>query len=88
LKSEVGMRKSEKGSGNLEVGIRTRRRPIGRDYAAAKDAEVGNGNEKLFESRTLGMTNVDCRTMNGGGRFAPAFIFYRGFRNSDLKVKI
>jgi hypothetical protein len=24
-----------------ECGIRTRRRPIGRDYAAAKDAEVG-----------------------------------------------
>jgi hypothetical protein len=25
----------------FEVGRRTRRRPIGRDYAAAKDAEVG-----------------------------------------------
>jgi hypothetical protein len=25
----------------LEVGIRTRRRPIRQDYAAAKDAEVG-----------------------------------------------
>jgi hypothetical protein len=25
----------------LEVGSGTRRRPIGRDYAAAKDAEVG-----------------------------------------------
>jgi hypothetical protein len=25
----------------LEVGIRTRRRPIGQDYAAARDAEVG-----------------------------------------------
>jgi hypothetical protein len=24
-----------------EVGSRTRRRPIGQDYAAAKDAEVG-----------------------------------------------
>jgi hypothetical protein len=40
--TEVGMRKWECGSGNLEVGSRTRRRPIGRDYAAAKDAEVGN----------------------------------------------
>jgi hypothetical protein len=42
------MRKSEKierraeGRGQmLAVGGRTRRRPIGRDYAAAKDAEVG-----------------------------------------------
>ncbi len=25
----------------FEFGSRTRRRPIGRDYAAAKDAEVG-----------------------------------------------
>ena len=25
----------------FEFGIRTRRRPIGRDYAAAKDAECG-----------------------------------------------
>ena len=25
-----------------EVGMRTRRRPIGRDYAAAKDAEGGH----------------------------------------------
>ena len=34
------------------MGSRTRRRPIGRDYAAAKDAEgrieeVGNGNEEV-----------------------------------------
>ncbi len=29
-------------SARMEVGIRTRRRPMGRDYAAAKDAEVGN----------------------------------------------
>jgi hypothetical protein len=29
------------GSENLEVGSRTRRRPIGRDYAAATDAKVG-----------------------------------------------
>ena len=26
---------------SLEIGIRTRRRPMGLDYAAAKDAEVG-----------------------------------------------
>ena len=26
---------------SFELGRRTRRRPIGRDYAAAKDAEVG-----------------------------------------------
>jgi NADPH-dependent glutamate synthase beta subunit-like oxidoreductase len=29
------------GNGAVEFGIRTRRRPIGRDYAAAKDAECG-----------------------------------------------
>jgi hypothetical protein len=43
-KSEVGMngsRKWECGSGKWECGSWTRRRPIGRDYAAAKDAEVG-----------------------------------------------
>jgi hypothetical protein len=45
---EVGMRKWENGSGNLEVrsrksevGNETRRRPIGLDYAAAKDVEMG-----------------------------------------------
>ena len=38
--SEVGMRKSEEGQ-MIEVGSGTRRRPIGQDYAAAKDAEVG-----------------------------------------------
>jgi hypothetical protein len=32
---------SEFGIWNLEFGSRTRRRPIGRDYAAAKDAEGG-----------------------------------------------
>ena len=31
----------ELGSGNAEVGSGTRRRPIGRDYAAAEDAEFG-----------------------------------------------
>ena len=34
---ECGMRNAEL----FEFGSRTRRRPIGRDYAAAKDAEVG-----------------------------------------------
>jgi len=29
------------GIGSQEFGSRTRRRPIGRDYAAAKDAEDG-----------------------------------------------
>jgi hypothetical protein len=40
-RSEVRGQKTEFGSGNLEVGSRTRRRPIGRDYAAAEDAEGG-----------------------------------------------
>ena len=51
LKSEVGMRKSEKemrksenGMWNLDVASRTRRRPVGQDYAAAEDVEVGKGN--------------------------------------------
>ena len=44
MNAEVGMRKSEKGQ-KIEFGSRTRRRPIGRDYAAAKDAEVGMGNK-------------------------------------------
>jgi hypothetical protein len=34
-------KKQEWVMGSLEVGRRTRRRPIGRDYAAAKDAEGG-----------------------------------------------
>ena len=32
---------TEDGGQILELGSRTRRRPIGQDYAAAKDAEVG-----------------------------------------------
>jgi hypothetical protein len=39
--SEVGMGKWEVGMGNSECGSGTRRRPIRRDYAAAKDAEGG-----------------------------------------------
>jgi len=35
------------GNGILECGMRTRRRPIGRDYAVAKDAECGSGNLEL-----------------------------------------
>ena len=31
---------------NFEGEMRTRRRPIGRDYAAAKDAEVGKNEER------------------------------------------
>jgi len=34
-----------------EVGSGTRRRPIGRDYAAAKDAEVGRGNFSIVDFR-------------------------------------
>ncbi len=41
--------KWEGGTGNLEVGSRTRRRPMGRDYAAAKDAGVGRGKSELFD---------------------------------------
>jgi hypothetical protein len=36
--------------GEREVGMRTRRRPIGRDYAAAKDAE----NKKRHSARHSG----------------------------------
>jgi hypothetical protein len=40
---ECGMRNKKRrdGWGGVEGGIGTRRRPIGRDYAAAKDAEGG-----------------------------------------------
>ena len=39
--SEWGIRNAEVGMGKAEVGRRTRRRPIERDYAVAKDAECG-----------------------------------------------
>jgi len=39
--TEVRGQKSEDRRQITEFGSRTRRRPIGRDYAAAKDAEVG-----------------------------------------------
>jgi two-component system sensor histidine kinase/response regulator len=47
------IRKWEFGSGNLEFGSGTRRRPIGRDYAAAKDVEVGK------EKSEVGMRNSE-----------------------------
>ncbi len=51
MKWEIGIRKWEFGSWKdkteeNEVGSRTRRRPMGRDYAAAKDAEVGKIGQK------------------------------------------
>jgi hypothetical protein len=39
---EFGIGNAECGKKGLECGIGTRRRPIGRDYAAAKDVEGGN----------------------------------------------
>ena len=39
-RKKVGSWEGEK-VGEMEVGSRTRRRPIGQDYAAAKDAEGG-----------------------------------------------
>ena len=43
LNAEVGMRNGKEWErwNRKEWGSRTRRRPIGRDYAAAKDAEGG-----------------------------------------------
>ena len=38
---ECGIGNAECGKKYMEFGIGTRRRPIGRDYAAAKDAEGG-----------------------------------------------
>jgi hypothetical protein len=39
-------------SENIELGSWTRRRPMGRDYAAAKNAEVGKKeNEKILNSK-------------------------------------
>jgi len=37
--------KMKRSEGLAEFGSRTRRRPIGQDYAAAKDAEVGKRTE-------------------------------------------
>jgi hypothetical protein len=39
----------------VEGGIGTRRRPIGRDYAAAKDAECGMWNEEKNKILECGM---------------------------------
>jgi hypothetical protein len=40
-RAEGGCQRIEVGRQRIEVGRRTRRRLIGRDYAAAKDGEVG-----------------------------------------------
>jgi hypothetical protein len=45
LKS-VGHRAENGEVGKVEGGSGTRRRPIGRDYAAAKDAEFGSGTRR------------------------------------------
>jgi hypothetical protein len=49
----------EVGSGNLEVGSGTRRRQIGLDYAAAKDAEVG------IRKSEVGMRNSELGSGKG-----------------------
>ena len=41
-------------SGVVEIGSGTRRRPIKRDYAAAKDAEVGKKKVRRSEGRKVG----------------------------------
>ncbi len=65
--AECGMRNEEKVKGNVEVGMRTRRRPIGRDYAAAKDAECGKGNAEVREvgsrNAEVGMRKSEMREM-------------------------
>jgi hypothetical protein len=48
-KTENGGQRTEDRGQMLEVGSRTRRRPIGRDYAAAKDAEVGSWNYSIAD---------------------------------------
>ena len=40
------VRKDDRRQRKDEFGMRTRRRPIGRDYAAAKDAEVGKSTQR------------------------------------------
>jgi hypothetical protein len=57
-KKECGLRPvgairayAPEGSGKMEFGRGTRRRPIERDYAAAKDAERGSGNRKTDNLR-------------------------------------
>jgi hypothetical protein len=56
-KEKIGIRIAECGmkGQRLELGSRTRRRPIGRDYAAAKDAECGMKGQRL----ELGSRNAE-----------------------------
>jgi hypothetical protein len=48
-KTEDRRQRTEDRRQRTEVGSRTRRRPIGRDYAAAKDGEVGKKIEVGFQ---------------------------------------
>jgi NADPH-dependent glutamate synthase beta subunit-like oxidoreductase len=57
------------GNGAVEFGIRTRRRPIGRDYAAAKDAECGLrpvGAIGAYAPEGSGKSEVGSRSAEGG----------------------
>jgi NADPH-dependent glutamate synthase beta subunit-like oxidoreductase len=57
------------GNGVVEFGIRTRRRPIGRDYAAAKDAECGLrpvGAIGAYAPEGSGKSEVGSRSAEGG----------------------
>jgi hypothetical protein len=54
-RSEVRGQRSEDGRQKMELRSGTRRRPIGWDYAAAKDAEVG----KKAWGRALGAKKYD-----------------------------
>jgi hypothetical protein len=47
----------------MEVGSRTRRRPMGRDYAAAKDAEVGKIGQRKRKSE-CGSGKSECGSGN------------------------
>jgi len=58
-KTEVRRQKTE----GFEFGSRTRRRPIGRDYAAANDAEVGREKEEQRVSKSeVGMWKSEKNT--------------------------
>jgi hypothetical protein len=54
-----------------EVGSRTRRRPMGRDYAAAKDAEVGKKERRQrVEFGILQLRILECG-LRPIGAYAP-----------------
>ena len=87
LNAEIGMRNAEIRDQKSELGMRTRRRPIGRDYAAAKDAECGNPKPETSAQEPETSNQPALRSPKGeGGRPAAKAPHWhsQGFRFSVL----